>query len=123
MCPRKLPLKVVEPKQPKQGPDGGEEIRSSMRGLEAKLRELQAAQLRMETISMFPKIGVVGKPPKSCILIGVSIIFTIHFGGKNNIFGNTHLEFVDFFLEASVHNYPGRFLVCFFFVGRFGNMK
>ena len=27
-----------------------------------------------------------GKPPKSSILIGFSIIFTIHFGGKNPIF-------------------------------------
>ena len=31
---------------------------------------------------MFPKIG--GKPPKSSILIGCSIIFTIHFGGFGN---------------------------------------
>ena len=38
---------------------------------------------------MFPKI--VGFPPKSSILIGFSIIFTIHFGGPP-IFGNTHFE-------------------------------
>ena len=30
-----------------------------------------------------------GFPPKSSILIGFSIIFTIHFGGKPPIFGNT----------------------------------
>ena len=36
---------------------------------------------------VFPKIG--GKPPKSSILIGFSIIFTIHFGGLPIIFGNT----------------------------------
>ena len=36
----------------------------------------------------FPKI--VGFPPKSSILIGFSIIFTIHFGVAP-IFGNTHL--------------------------------
>jgi len=29
--------------------------------------------------------------PKSSILIGVSIIFTIHFGGKTPIFGNIHI--------------------------------
>ncbi len=34
---------------------------------------------------MFPKIGVF--PPKSSILIGCSIIFTIHFGGFPPIFG------------------------------------
>ena len=37
---------------------------------------------------MFPKI--VGFPPKSSILIGFSIIFTIHFGAKpTTIFGET----------------------------------
>ena len=39
-------------------------------------------------IWMFPKI--MGTP-KSSILIGFSIIFTIHFGGKPTIFGNTQL--------------------------------
>ena len=29
--------------------------------------------------------------PKSSILIGFSIIFTIHFGGKPPIFGNTYI--------------------------------
>ena len=33
---------------------------------------------------MFPKIGVF--PPKSSILIGFSILFTIHFGGKSPYF-------------------------------------
>ena len=37
---------------------------------------------------MFPKI--VGFPPKSSILIGFSIIFTIHFGVPL-FFGNTHV--------------------------------
>ena len=32
-----------------------------------------------------------GGPPKSSILIGFSIIFTIHFGGFTPIFGNTHM--------------------------------
>ena len=36
---------------------------------------------------MFPKI--VGFPPKSSILIGFPIIFTIHFGGFTPIFGST----------------------------------
>ena len=33
--------------------------------------------------------------PKSSILIGFSIIFTIHFGGNTPIFGNTHMERCD----------------------------
>ena len=37
----------------------------------------------------FPKI--VGFPPKSSILIGFSVIFTIHFGGPHSFFGNTHI--------------------------------
>ena len=37
---------------------------------------------------MFPKIVV---PPNHPILIGVSIIFTIHFGGTT-IFGNTQMN-------------------------------
>ena len=37
---------------------------------------------------MFPEIG--GFPPKSSILIGFSIIFTIHFGGFPTIFGGNH---------------------------------
>ncbi len=33
-----------------------------------------------------------GGPPKSSILIGFSIIFTIHFGGFSTpIFGNSHM--------------------------------
>ena len=39
-------------------------------------------------IWVFPKIGV---PPNHPILIGFSIIFTIHFGGKILIFGNIHI--------------------------------
>ena len=47
--------------------------------------------LRKSIISiwMFPKI--VGFPPNHPILIGFSMIFTIHFGGNTPIFGNTHL--------------------------------
>ena len=41
-----------------------------------------------DAIRVFPKI--VGFPPKSSILIGFSIIFTIHCGGFPPIFGNTH---------------------------------
>ena len=40
-------------------------------------------------------MGYVGLPegtPKSSILIGFSIIFTIHFGGVPPIFGNTHMR-------------------------------
>ena len=37
-----------------------------------------------------PKIGVK-KKKKSSILIGFSLIFTIHFGGTP-IFGNTHMS-------------------------------
>ena len=40
---------------------------------------------------VFPKI--VGFPPKSSILIGFSIIFTIHFGGPTPILGNPHIYF------------------------------
>ena len=40
------------------------------------------------TIWEFPKIMV---PPNHPILIGCSIIFTIHFGGFPPIFGNTHM--------------------------------
>ena len=38
---------------------------------------------------MFPKI--MGTP-KSSILIGFSIIFTVHFGGNTPIFGSTHMR-------------------------------
>ena len=41
------------------------------------------------SIWMFPKI--MGFPPKSSILIGFSMIFTIHFGGFPPILGNTHV--------------------------------
>ena len=34
---------------------------------------------------------MVGFPPKSSILMGFSIIFTIHFGGNTPIFGNTRI--------------------------------
>ena len=40
-------------------------------------------------IWVFPKIMGI---PKSSILIGFSIIFTIHFGVKPPIFGNTHIK-------------------------------
>ena len=33
--------------------------------------------------------------PKSSILIGFSIIFTIHFGGFTLIFGNTHIPDIE----------------------------
>ena len=39
---------------------------------------------------VFPKIGAF--PPKSSILIGFSIVFTIHFGGFPPIFGNTRMD-------------------------------
>ena len=47
-------------------------------------------EMAIKCIWVFPKI--VGFPPKSSILIGFSIIFTIHFGGKSPIFGNTHMK-------------------------------
>ena len=40
---------------------------------------------------VFPKIGVPHGTTKSSILIGFSIIFTIHFGGFPPIFGNTQI--------------------------------
>ena len=43
------------------------------------------------SIWVFPKTGVF--PPKSSILIGCSIIFTIHFGGFSPYFWfNTHIQ-------------------------------
>ena len=44
---------------------------------------------------MFPKIMV---PPNHPILIGFSIIFTIHFGGKSPIFGNIRIVRLEFTL-------------------------
>ena len=43
-------------------------------------------------IWVFPKNR--GKTPKSSILIGFSIIFTIHFGGKPPIFRNIHMGII-----------------------------
>ena len=40
-----------------------------------------------------------GGPPKSSILIGFSIIFSIHFGGFTPIFGNTQLVNLGVFEE------------------------
>ena len=46
---------------------------------------------RAMSMRVFPKIMVT---PKSSILIGFSIIFTIHFGGKIPLFfGNIHVSF------------------------------
>ena len=47
-------------------------------------------QTPWDGIWVFPKIMV---PPNHPILIGFSIIFTIHFGGFPPIFGNTHIPF------------------------------
>ena len=44
---------------------------------------------RWKSIWVFPKIWE--NPPKSSILIGFSIIFTIHFGVFPPIFGNTYI--------------------------------
>ena len=58
-------------------------------------------------IWMFLKIGVV-KPPKSSILIGFSIIFTIHFGCFPPIFGKHPLCFLfddDFFCPKKNTNF------------------
>ena len=38
-------------------------------------------------------VSLNGGTPKSSILIGISIIFTIHFGGNTPLFGNIHLCF------------------------------
>ena len=46
--------------------------------------------VRHGSIWVFPKIVV---PPNHPIVIGFSIIFTIHFGGFPPIFGNIHLKF------------------------------
>ncbi len=40
--------------------------------------------------------------PNSSILIGFSIIFTIHFGGFPPIFGNTHINWLAGFLPSTV---------------------
>ena len=45
----------------------------------------------LEHIWMVPKILVVGFPPKSSILIGFSVIFTIHFGVPLFV-GNTYIS-------------------------------
>ena len=45
--------------------------------------------------------------PKSSILIGFSIMFTIHFGGFPPIFGNTHIS-VFFSTCFLVNNVPAR---------------
>ena len=42
-----------------------------------------------------------GGTPKSSILIGFSIIFTIHFGGNAPIFGNIHMCFAYQYLPPS----------------------
>ena len=62
-----------------------------------------------KTMWMFPKI--VGFPPKSSILIGFSIIFTIHFGGNTPIFGNSHfqpLHSFEMLNQASAHKHRGK---------------
>ena len=50
----------------------------------------------IESMYFLLPVGVfknMGKPPKSSILIGFSIIFTIHFGGKPlGFFGNIHVS-------------------------------
>ena len=53
-------------------------------------QQLHKVLLFQTVFWMFPKI--VGFPPKSSILIGFSIIFTIHFGVPTPIFGNTHFD-------------------------------
>ena len=75
---------------------------------------LSTLQKNEENIWMFPKM--VGFPPKSSILIGFSIIFTIHFGVPL-IFGNTHiflarLQVSLFYLDTCriLHHFT-----CFFF--------
>ena len=58
---------------------------------------------------MFPEI--VGFPPKSSILMGFSIIFTIHFGGNTPIFGSTPICFPVVFQPAEPNGlFYGRFL-------------
>ena len=39
-------------------------------------------------------VSLNGGTPKSSILIGISIIFTIHFGGFPPMFGNIHMVFL-----------------------------
>ncbi len=43
-------------------------------------------------------------PPNHPILIGVSIIFTIHFGGFPPIFGNIHIEI--YITHTHTHTHP-----------------
>ncbi len=71
--------------------------------------------VRKSNIWVFPKIG--GKPPKSCILRGFSIINHPFWG--TIIFGNTHIYskylhdvLLVFLLEAIIANYPGKKSPC-----------
>ena len=61
-----------------------------VRVVECVLGGLRLLSQVMVSIWVFPKIG--GFPPKSSICIGISIIFTIHFGVPQ-ILGNTHIFF------------------------------
>ena len=56
-------------------------------------RPLEFRRFLLETIIFRCKLGVSKNrgTPKSSILIGFSLIFTIHFGGFPSIFGNTQL--------------------------------
>ena len=67
---------------------------------------------------VFPKIG--GKPPKSSILIGFSIIFTIHFGFFPPFFGSTPMCVLMWIRLASEN---GFLFVVFFFLNFFFRTK
>ena len=47
-----------------------------------------------------PKIGGGKTPQIIHLLIGFSIIFTIHFGGFPTIFGNTHLNYIELYKNS-----------------------
>ena len=57
--------------------------------LESTERSCAQAQVLTLYMGVSKHRGV--KPPKSSILIGFPLIFTIHFGGFRPIFGNTHI--------------------------------
>ena len=55
---------------------------------------IQAQGSKPGTLTNYMDVSENSGTPKSSILIGVSIIFTIHFGGKPPIFGSTPISFL-----------------------------
>ena len=62
--------------------------------------EIHGKSIVVETIWVFPKIGVF--PPKSSILIGFSIIFTIHFGIPLFLETSIYVQEKEYFFQCSL---------------------